>query len=86
MGKRKFTGSLCFDQEEVQPKSPTAAADHDLVIQVSSNMIGTTTNAIKKQDGSWIVVIPVDRCVLLPACPLLEKLCSTLPEDPDHVY
>ena len=39
----------------------------------------------KKQDGSQIVVIPVDRCILLPACPLLARLCSTLPPDPDHL-
>ena len=38
MGKRKLTVSLHFDQEEIQPKSPTAVADLDLVIQVSSNI------------------------------------------------
>ena len=38
-----------------------------------------------KQDGIQTVVISVDRCILLPACPLLEKLCSSLPADPDYV-
>ena len=81
MVKQKFMVPLHFDHEEIQPESPTAAADMDLVIQVSSNL-----NSLKllpmplKQDGSQTVVIPVDRCILLPACPLLEKLCSTLPD------
>ena len=85
MGKRKFMVPLHFDHEEIQPENPTAGADLDLVIQVSSNMTVSTVDAFVKQDGGHIVVIPVDRCILLPACPLLEKLCSTLPADPDYV-
>ena len=85
MGKRKFVVLLHFDHEEIQPENPTAGADLDLVIQVSSNKTGTTVDAFVKQDGGHIVVIPVDRCILLPACPLLEELCSTLPADPDLV-
>ena len=85
MVKQKFMVSLHFDHEEIQPESPTAAADIDLVIQVSSNMTVSTVDAFVKQDGGHIVVIPVDRCILLPVCPLLEKLCSTLPADSDYV-
>ena len=75
---------LHFDHEEIQPESPTAGADLDLVIQVSSNKTGTTVDAFVKQDGGHIVVIPVDRCILLPTCFMLANLCSTLPADPDH--
>ena len=81
MGKRKFMVPLHFDHEEIQPESPTAGADLDLVIQVSSNFYSLKLLPMPlKQDGSQPVVIPVDRCILLPACPLLEKLCSTLPD------
>ena len=44
MGKRKFMVPLLFDHEEIQPESPTAGADMDLVIQVSSNTIKATDN------------------------------------------
>jgi len=60
---------LHLDHVEIQPERPTAGADIDLVVQ----------------EGSKFVVIPVDRCILLPSCPMLAKLCSTLPADPDHV-
>ena len=77
---------LRFEHEEIQPESPTVAADMDLVIQVSSNLYSLKLMPMLiKQDGSQTMVIPVDRCILLPACPLLEELCRTLPADPDHV-
>jgi len=69
MVKQKNMLRLEHDLGGIQPHSPTAAADIDLVIQ----------------EGGQIVVIPVDRCILLPNCFMLADICSTLPADPDHV-
>jgi len=50
---------------ELLPKSPTDATDMDLVVQGDNGP----------------EVLQVDRCVLLPACSVLEELCRTLPSD-----
>ena len=79
MGK---LGLVHRDHAELLPKCPTDATDMDLVVQVLCLNSGkadhlVVNNCVKGDNGQE--VLQVDRCVLLPACSVLEELCRTSP-------